>query len=174
MVKIVELVGLKRKLAILVAGSLLLMPMIDQSVLAQELTESHLAAAKKAIISTNATIKLNDILPTAAARLATQMISSRPDLETPISVMVNEAALEIAPRRGNLQVEVAKIYGRIFKEDELVKIAKFFSTSAGQKFLTQLPLVVREVEKASRIWGTGISRDLNQAVRKKMQDAKIE
>ncbi len=172
--KFVELVGLKRKLAILVAGSLMVMPMINQSVLAQELSESHLAAAKKAIISTKATTKLNDILPTAAARLAARMISSRPDLEAQISLMVNEAALEMAPRRGDLQNEVAKIYGRIFKEDELGGIAKFFATEAGQKFLTQLPLVVREVEKASRIWGTGISRDLNQAVRKKMEEANIE
>jgi len=166
--------GWKTKFAILVAGSLMMMPVIDQSVQAQEISESHLEAAKKAIATTNSTAKLNDILPTAATRLIGQMISNRPDLESHITVFVNEAALELAPRRGDLQVEVAKIYARIFKEQELEQISDFFATEAGAKFLTQLPLVVREIDKASRVWGTGISRDLASAVRKKMEDAKLQ
>jgi len=174
MSKFVELVCLKRKLAILATGLMLLVPSVSQSVRAQELSKSHMAAAKKAIIATNSTSKLNDILPAASLRLTDQLISNRPDLAAQISLMVNETALELAPRRGDLQVEVAKIYGRIFKEDELLEISKFFATETGQKFLVQLPLVVREVDKASRVWGTGISRDLSQQVRRKMRDAEIK
>ena len=171
---IVKRMGWKTKFAILVGGSLMVMPVMDQSARAQEISESHLEAAKKAIATTNSTAKLNDILPTAATRLIGQMISNRPDLESHITVFVNEAALELAPRRGDLQVEVAKIYARIFKEEELKEISDFFATEAGAKFLTQLPLVVREIDKASRVWGTGISRDLASAVRKKMEDAKLQ
>jgi hypothetical protein len=172
--KFVKLLGLKNKLAIMVAGALLVMPLMDRPIRAQELSESHLAAAKKVIATTNSTAKLNDILPTAAIRLVGPMISNRPDLESQISLFVNESALELAPRRGDLQVEVAKIYGRIFKEQELLEINKFFATDAGAKFLIQLPLVVREIDKASRVWGTGIRRDLARSVNKKMRDAKLE
>jgi hypothetical protein len=107
--KFVKLLGLKNKLAIMVAGALLVMPLMDRPIRAQELSESHLAAAKKVIATTNSTAKLNDILPTAAIRLVGPMISNRPDLESQISLFVNESALELAPRRGDLQVEVAKI-----------------------------------------------------------------
>ncbi|MCP4072602.1 MAG: DUF2059 domain-containing protein [Hyphomicrobiales bacterium] len=164
----------KKKIALLVAASLSMMTIIGQPVDAQELSQSHMDAAKKAISVTKATVKLNDILPTAALQLAGRLISNRPDIESQISQIVNETALELAPRRGDLQKEVASIYGRIFTEEELTAISVFFATDSGQKFLKELPLVVREVEKASRVWGTGINRDLAQTVRKKLTDANLE
>ncbi len=174
----VKCVGLLRsklsKIALLVATLFSMAIIVGQPVGAQELSQSHLDAAKKAISVTNATAKLNDILPTAALRLAGRLISNRPDIEAQISEIVNETALELAPRRGDLQKEVASIYGRIFTEEELSAISIFFATDTGQKFLNELPLVVREVEKASRVWGTGVNRDLVQTVRKKLKAANLE
>ena len=141
---------------------------------AQELSPSHIAAAKKAISATNATTKLNDILPKSAAQLTGQLIGNRPDIEAEITNFVNESALEIAPRRGDLEKEVAKIYARVFTEDELLNINEFFVTDAGKKFLRELPLVVREIEKASRVWGTGVNRDLSQRVREKLKAAGLQ
>ncbi len=153
----------------LMAGMMSVLPLQ-----AQELSQSHLAAAKKAIKATSSTSKLNDILPTAAARLTGQLIGNRPDIETQITLIVNESALELAARRGDLEKEAEKIYARIFTEEELLKISEFFSTEAGQKFLTELPLVIREIDKASRIWGTGITRDLSTMVNEKMKAANLQ
>jgi len=153
----------------LIAASMFVAGSLGPSAYAQELSDAHLSAAKKAIITTNATSKLNDILPTAAARLTGQLIGNRPDIETEITIIVNETAIELAPRRGDLEKEVVKIYARIFSEDELSTIDSFFSTKAGEKFLTELPLVVREIEKASRVWATGINRDLSQKVLENMK-----
>ncbi len=138
---------------------------------AQEISPEHLAAAKRAIIATSATKKLNDILLAAVARLTGSMISSRPDIETEITAAVYDAALTLAPRRGDLEKEAAKIYANNFTKEELDKLADFFSTETGQKFLTALPIVVREIDAAARVWGTGINRDLAQAVAKKMKEA---
>lgn len=152
----------------LVAVSMFVAGSLGPSAHAQEISDAHLSVAKKAIITTNATSKLNDILPTAAARLTSQLIGNRPDLETEITIIVNETAIELAPRRGDLEEEVAKIYARIFSEDELSTIDSFFSTKAGRKFLNELPLAIREIDKASRVWATGINRDLSQKVLEKM------
>ncbi len=138
---------------------------------AQEISPEHVAAAKKTIVATNSTQKLNDILPAAAANLAGRMIESRPDIEAQITLFVNESALELAPRRGDLEKEVALIYARIFSEDELQQITEFFTTKAGEKFLTELPLIVREMGKASNVWGTGINRDLSKNVQEKIDAA---
>ncbi len=138
---------------------------------AQEISPEHIAAAKKAIATTNATDNLNDILPRAAANLAGQLIESRPDIEAQITLFVNESALELAPRRGDLEKEVAMIYARIFSEEELQQITEFFSTKAGGKFLTELPLIVREMGRASNVWGTGINRDLTKKVQEKIDAA---
>lgn len=163
----------KFAIAMLLALSLTAITSISQMASAQEISESHIQVAKKAIAATKSTDKLNDILPEAAGRLAEQMIGSRPDIANEIADIVNETAIELAPRRGDLEKEVAKIYARIFTEKELSEIAAFFATTAGDKFLTELPLVVREVERASRIWGTGIARDLAQKVDEKMKAAKL-
>ena len=138
---------------------------------AQEFPEAHIAAAKTAIKATESTDELNEILPRAAVRMSDQLIGTRPDIADQIQVIVNEAAIELAPRRGDLEKEVAQIYARVFTQEDLQNIAEFFSTEAGKKFITELPIIVREIDKASRIWGTGINRDLNQKVREKMQAA---
>ena len=142
-----------------------------QQAQAQEFPQSHIDAAKAAIKATGSTNKLNDILPRAAVSLADRLIGNRPDVADQINIMVNEAALELAPRRGDLEKEAAKIYARVFSEEELQNISEFFSTEAGKKFLNELPLVVREVDKAARIWGTGVNRDLNKKVQEKMKAA---
>jgi len=164
----------KFAIGLLLALSLTALTSMGQIASAQEISESHMQAAKKAISSTKSTVKLNEILPETARRLAEQMIGSRPDIANEIADIVNEAAIELAPRRGDLEKEVAKIYARIFSESELSEIAAFFATTAGDKFLTELPLVVREVERASRIWGTGIARDLAEKVDEKMKAAKLD
>ncbi len=138
---------------------------------AQEFPEAHIAAAKTAIKATGATNKLNAILPDAAVKLADQLIGTRPDLADQIQAMVNESAIDLAPRRGDLENEAAKIYARVFTQEDLQNMSEFFGTETGKKLLTELPIVVREIDKASRVWGTGINRDLSQKVRKKMQAA---
>ncbi len=138
---------------------------------AQEFPDSHIAAAKSAIKATESTNELNEILPRAAVRMADQLIGTRPDIADQIQVIVNESAIELAPRRGDLEIEVAKIYARVFTQEDLQNISEFFGTEAGKKFLSELPIVVREIDKASRIWGNGINRDMSQKVREKMQAA---
>lgn len=141
---------------------------------AQEISADHITAAKRAISTTNATTKLNDILPRAAARLTGTLISNRPDIEAEITVIVNDTALEMAPRRGDLEKEAAKIYARIFTQQELDNLSEFFGTDTGKKFLKDLPIVVREIDAAARVWGTGINRDLSQTVGKKMKEAGLQ
>ena len=160
--------------AIIVVAALIALMPTWQTAQAQEMSESHLNEAKRAIIATNATVKLNDILPRAATTLTERMISNRPDIDEKISQIVNETALELAPRRGDLEKEVAKIYARVFSEAELVDIGKFFDTDTGKKFLEELPLAIRQIDRASRIWGTGINRDLVQKVNEKMRAAKLQ
>lgn len=141
---------------------------------AQEVSEAHVAAAKKAISVTKATARLNAILPSAAANTAGRLIQERPDIEAQITEIVNESALELAPRRGDLEVEAAKIYARTFSEKELGDLAAFFETDTGQKFLKELPILVREIERASRVWTNGINRDLVQKVNEKMKAAGLQ
>ncbi len=140
---------------------------------AQELSPSHLKASKSALAASGATDQFDRILPAISNKVKSDIIAARPDLADIVSEIVDEETLKLAPRRGDLENESAAIYGRVFNEEELKKIQDFYSSSAGQKLLKEAPVITRELNKASKIWGAGIVRDLNLAVEKTMKDKGI-
>jgi hypothetical protein len=135
---------------------------------AQEITEAHLKAARAAVSSIKATDSMDSILPQANQLLKVELIQKNPDLEADIVRITDEETLALAPRRGDLEKEVATAFARAFTEQELNEIAAFHSSPTGVKFLSDSPIVGREVGKAVEIWQLGIARDLSRAVGTKL------
>lgn len=135
---------------------------------AQEISDSHLKAARAAITSIKATDSMDAILPQANQMLKVELIQKNPNMEEDIVRIVDEETLAIAPRRGDLEKEVAIAFAKAFTEQELTEIANFHNSPTGKKFLSDSPIVGREVSKAVNIWQLGIARDLSQAVGKKL------
>ncbi|MBL4598031.1 MAG: DUF2059 domain-containing protein [Rhizobiaceae bacterium] len=150
-----------------------LIPVLMMSVAgvsAQEATQAHLDAAKAAINASKTTVPLDGILPSIAIRTKTTLIDARPDLADRISDVVDNASIELASRRGDLEGEIAHIYVRVFTEKELTEIANFYGSETGQKLLSEAPIIERQIKESSRTWGAGIQRDLNQTVSKKLKE----
>ncbi len=135
---------------------------------AQEVTASHLKAARAAVDAINATDQYDVILPAAAQALKTEMINKNPDLQDEIGRIVDEQTLKMVSRRGDLEREAALAYARVFNEKQLNEIAAFYQSEAGLKLLSDGPIVTRELIKAARIWQNGVARDLAQAVSQTM------
>lgn len=158
------------KIGGLAATLMMLSSIATMPLQAQELTPSHIKMSKAALASSGATDQFDLILPSVAAKVKNNIISSRPDLADAVTAVVDEETLKLAPRRGDLENEAAALYGRVFTEEELTQIATFYKSSAGQKLLKEAPIISRELGKAAKIWATGIDRDLNAAVGKKMKE----
>lgn len=141
---------------------------------AQEPSQSHLEAAKKAIAATRSTTRLDEILPRMAQNAKGELIRNRPDQEEQITEIVDSAAINLAARRGDLESEVAQIFVRVFSEEELREITAFFESEAGRKFLDESPVILREIDRAARVWTNGVRRDLGAAVREKMEEAGLQ
>lgn len=137
------------------------------------ITDSHLKAARAAIAAIHITDPFDNILPTISMQLKTTMIQGSPNYEELINDVVDEQALKFASRRADLEKEAARIYAKAFSEDELNQIAAFYATPAGQKLLKYGPLSIRELSKAGDIWASGISRDMSKATEDELE-AKIE
>lgn len=133
---------------------------------AQEPTKAQLDAAHAAIEALHATDDFDNILPSAAAALKQSLIQAEPNLANQISETVDEQALKLAARRGDLENEVATIYAKAFTTDELNAIAKFYNTEAGKKLIAQGSNVTNQSIQAARIWSNGIARDLADATHK--------
>lgn len=131
--------------------------------LAQEISQGHLAAAREAVDSIDSTEQFDQILLNAATQIKAELIVNNPNLQTEISDMVDNNALALAPRRADLENEIARIYAKLFTEQELREIAQFYSSEAGKKLIQQGPVATREMMAAADVWSNGIVRDLRNA-----------
>lgn len=131
---------------------------------AQEVSESHLKAARSAVTALNATGEFDAFLPNAAAQLKGQLIQKNPDLRVLISDTVDAKTLELASRRGDLESEAALIYARVFTEQQLNEITAFYNTETGKKLMADGEIVGRQTLEAAVIWQRGLARDLAAAV----------
>ena len=136
---------------------------------AQEISAEHIAAAKQAITALGVTDRFDNILPGLAERLKSELIQSSPNVEDQITATVDAKALELAPRRADLEREAALTYARAFSIDELKAISGFYSSEAGKKLLKDGPIATRELMKAADIWAAGIYRDLNASSMAELQ-----
>lgn len=141
------------------------------SMAADEIAASHLKAARTAISALRATEEFDQILPQAALALKAELTQKNPDLSDLISNTVDEQAIKLAARRADLEAEAAKIYARVFTEQELTEISNFYNTAVGKKLLDDGNIVGREVLQAAGLWQRGVARDLGQAVAEQLQAA---
>lgn len=141
---------------------------------AQDITESHLNAAKATLAAARATAGFDILLPNMGERLKQQLISNRPDAADQISIIIDEATIELAPRRGDLELEIARSYASIFTEEELIAITEFYVSEAGQKLIQETPTITGAMTQASRVWTSGVQRDLRLAVGKKIEEAGLQ
>lgn len=141
---------------------------------AQEISASHISAAKRAMTASRSTGQLDRILPQMAGEAKSEFIRNRPDKEVELSALVDEAAISVAGRRGDLENEVAQIFSKVFTEEELIAIADFYESEAGKKFLKDSPIVIRDMQAAARVWSNGLRRDLGKAIQEKLTAAGLE
>jgi uncharacterized protein len=145
--------------------------MFGSAAFAQEISDSHLAAAREAVAASQSTISLDVILPNMGEQVKQALITNRPDAADQISDIVNEITVQLAPRRGDLETEMAKIYASVFSEDELKTITEFYQTEAGRKLVLSTAVIGRDMDQAARVWATGVRRDLEIEVQKKIVEA---
>lgn len=127
---------------------------------AADVTDEQMKAARAAIKAIGATVPFDNILPNVAEQIKANLIQASPNYQDIISSTVDQKALELAPRRGDLEREAATIYAKAFTVEELNAITAFFDSPVGKKFLKDVPLANRELLKAADIWGAGVQRDL--------------
>ena len=158
-----------RRLSVMLAASAILAS--SWPAFSQDITDSHMQAARDAVAAIHATDPFDNILPQAAAALQRQLIQKNPDLEELIMSTVSEKALALAARRADLEKEAATAYAKVFSEQDLKNIATFYTSDSGKKLLESGPLVTRDLMKAADIWSNGIARDLAQQVGEALQAA---
>ena len=141
-----------------VAAALAALP--ASSLMAQEISPSHLAAALDVIHATAAAASFDTRLPQLANEVTNRLIRARPDLHQEIADTVQAVALKLVVRRKELDQDVARVYAKAFSEDELKAIAAFLKSPAGQKYQTDGPAVFRDTLQALQSWSDRVGAEL--------------
>lgn len=135
-----------------------------------EVSENHLLAARSMLEATRFTDRFDAILPDVSIALKRQLTNNEPDKASDIDAIVDEEALLLAVRRGALETEAVRLIAESYTIEELNAMTDFFSSPAGQRYLTGMPIVFQDLDKASRIWRVGIERDLTQNVVRRINE----
>ncbi len=130
------------------------------SLVAQEISQSHLSAALDVINATVATRSFDSRLPQVANEVANRLIRQRPDLHKEITDAVQATALKLAVRRKDLDIDIARVYAKTFSEDELATIATFLKSPAGTKYQEDGPKVFAETFDAVQRWSDRVGEEL--------------
>ncbi|OXT00291.1 hypothetical protein B7H23_09045 [Notoacmeibacter marinus] len=137
---------------------------------AQAVTDGQKEQALRLIDAIHVTDPFADAPIKDALVIESQIVVAYPNLADRINDIVQEEALNLADRYRAFKGEAALIYAKAFTEEELKKLADFFSTDVGQKMLNEQEIMFREVGRAAEIWRDGFRKDLAAAVQKRVED----
>ncbi len=136
---------------------------------AQEFTDSHIAAAKAAIVGSNSIRAYDEILPVIADKTRTLFIRSNPTLSEEIDEVTNAVALELVNQRAELDRTVMEIWAVRFSEEELKAIAAFYSSPVGAKLAELRPEMNALSIGAAKQWGDALSTVMVSRVREELK-----
>ncbi len=150
--------------AMMAAGCLATAAMAQQD----DISESHLAAAKQVTAATKMLEPFDNILPLLAEQTRTTFIQSDPARAEEIIEVTQDVALQLAPKRTELNQKVYSLWAESFSEEELKQLAEFYSTDLGQKLTKTIPLVTSRSVAAAREWQDKISTEMVAMVQEEL------
>lgn len=139
------------------------------SATAQEFSESQLAAAKAAAISSPLAQEFNTVLPYLAQRVQNRLVSLRPDLHEAIAKAVQDVALRLTARRADLDNAAALLWARVFTEEELNAIAAFYNSDVGKKFVELGPKLGQQTVQTVQNWSNRVGEELLDKSREELK-----
>lgn len=142
------------------AGMALALALLAAPAAAQQVSDSHLAAARAAIAAAHAGDQFDQILPALSEQTKALFQRSNPAAVADIDQVVADVALKLVARRPELQREIERVWATHFSEDELKAITAFYTSPVGMKFGTTMPVVIQESMRAGRIWKDTVATEI--------------
>jgi hypothetical protein len=141
---------------------------------AQEITASQLAVALDVVHNTKDMKEFDGVLWKLSGQVENQLIAQRPDLSDKIIAAVQAAALKLASRRADLDNDAARIWAKLFSEDELKAIDAFFKSPAGQKYADLEGQIYQETLSAVGQWQDRLGDELVQQSHSELKTAGVD
>lgn len=135
----------------------------------ETLSESHLAAARDAILAAKVLTPYDNFLPLIADQTRTLFVRSNPSASAEIDEVVNTIALQLVEKRPELNQTIYEVWARRFSEEELKEIATFYNSPVGQKFSNLGGELTALSVGAGKQWSDKVSTEMVSLVRDELK-----
>ncbi|MTI05447.1 DUF2059 domain-containing protein [Roseibium denhamense] len=151
-------------------GTAMALGMIWSSAVAAQETfsESHLEAAKSVTIASKALEPFDAILPLLAEQTTNAFVQADPMRAEEAVAVTQEVALQLAPKRAELNAQLYKLWAARFTEEELLQLAEFYNTPLGVKLRDNIPQITGQSLQIAREWQDTLGTEMVAIVREEL------
>ena len=97
------------------------------------------------------------------------IMQTNPNRARDLDAVAQKLALDLAPRKAEMQQELTRIYASHFSEQELKDALAFFKTPLGKKLITEEPKALEASMKAADDWSRRFAIEVDAKFRAEMQ-----
>lgn len=134
-----------------------------------EISQRHLNIAFETVFISRTSRAYGEVLPNLARRVKARLFERKPDLKQPIEQAVDEVALALADRQGELDLLIARSWAERFSEQELRDISAFYATPTGTKLAKANTELIAAGLDIARQWGQQMGAEMVRAVTEKLK-----
>jgi hypothetical protein len=96
-------------------------------------------------------------------------MQNNPNLSKDLDAVAQKLVVDLAPRRAEMQQQVARIYAEHFTEQELKDALAFYRTPLGKKLIDEEPKVLDQSMKAADDWSRKFADEVVTKFRAEMK-----
>ncbi|HKV55672.1 MAG TPA: DUF2059 domain-containing protein [Candidatus Binataceae bacterium] len=135
----------------------------------QQPTAASMAAAKELIASTGAESVFDPLIAGVIEQAKLLFLQQNPALAKDLNEISAKLRTDLAPRKVELNDEMARLYAMSFSESELKAILVFYQSPVGKKLLVQQPSVVGTSMKYAQDWASKLSDQVIAMMREELK-----
>jgi hypothetical protein len=140
----------------------------------EDISPEHISAAIRAFRAAGIGDIFDRVLPILSEQTQNRLIQQRPDLTDQISLVVNDVAVKLIPRRVELDNQAARIWALAFTQEELDQVTAFFSSDVGKKYRAAGQNATQESMAVMKAWSSRISDEMNAKAREEFKKQGVD
>jgi hypothetical protein len=128
-----------------------------------------IAAARELMAAAGATKQFDTVVPTLVEQMARMLITQRPAQEKVLREVFDAIAKRMSERKDELVGQIAELYAREFKREDLRELTRFFKSDVGRRFVEGQSKILPQSMALGQRWGARIGREVDLELRREME-----
>lgn len=135
-----------------------------------EVTQEQLDLGAELLALSGSSTAFDEVLPNVADRVKSSLIRSNPQMQLGIIETVDQVALQMVDKRGDLDRALARLWATAFTVEELEELIAFYQTETGKKFANLQPRIITAQIAVAERWGQALAGEINKEVTAQLKE----